>query len=790
MGTALHRPRPRWWRRWLALLLAAGLGLGLLVAGFALWPHAPLRERLPQSAQVHDRHGTLLRLTLARDQRYRVWTPLEQIDPRLVQAVLLKEDQWFWWHPGFNPVSLLRGGWESYVLRRQRQGGSTLSMQLARLLHGLQTRSVGGKLRQIARAVELELKYSKREILEAYLNYAPFGGNIEGVGAASLIYFGKSAQRLTLPEVLTLAVMPQNPSSRRMRNGPGQAGAALQLARDRLRDQWLASGKPISVAEQQGFALPLQLATPRQLPFAAPHAVEQLLAAQQRQARTPALLRSTLDLSMQSAVEQQVTSYLKRRSRQGLRNAVVMVVDSRDMGVRALLGSADYFDRALHGQVNGARAKRSPGSTLKPFIYALALDQGVLHPQTVLRDVPSSFGPFSPENFDGRFAGPVTATEALVRSRNIPAVQVAARLSSPGFHAFLRDAGVSDLASEQHYGLALVLGGGEVSMLELARLYAMLARDGELPALRWLEADPQAAGPRLLSREAAFLVRQMLAQNPRPDQPLAALQRLTPAWKTGTSWGFRDAWTAGIVGPYVLLVWLGDFAGAGNPALIGIDAAAPLWFELADRLAAREPGLSDLPRPKQLNIKPVEVCAASGDLPDAWCPQRRTTQFIPGVSPIRVSSVHRPVVLDIRTGKAACPPFDPATTRVEVFEYWPSELAQVFIDAGMPRRRPPPTPECLSGRSHEGAPPRITAPLRAVTYTLPVQANPPQQLPLNAHFDAAVRTLYWFAGADFLGAVPAGQVLDWAPPGSGRYTLRVTDDHGRSDSRVVVVQLR
>jgi penicillin-binding protein 1C len=469
---------------------------------------------------------------------------------------------------------------------------------------------------------------------------------------------------------------------------------------------------------------------------------------------------------------------------------VVLVLDSRDLGVRALLGSADYFNRAAHGQVNGARARRSPGSTLKPFIYGLALDQGVLHPQSILRDVPTSFGPFSPENFDGRFAGPVTATEALVRSRNIPAVQVAARLSQPSFYRFLRDAGIANMASESHYGLALVLGGGEVSMLELARLYAMLARDGELAPLRWLQDDSVATGPQLLSRESAYLVRQMLAENPRPDQPLQALRRLHPAWKTGTSWGFRDAWTAGIVGPYVLVVWLGHFDGSGNPALVGIDAAAPLWFELADRLAAREPTLTDLPRPPGLNIQPVEVCAASGDLPNVWCPQKRLTQFIPGVSPIRVSTVHRPVVVDRRSGQPVCPPFDPNATRTEVYEYWPSELAQVFIDAGMPRRRPPRLPACLDGRGERGAPPQITSPLRAVTYTLKRSTDPPQRLALSAHHGSEVRELFWFAGADFLGRVPAGQVLDWMPSGSGRYSLHVTDDHGRSNTREIEVQIQ
>lgn len=783
-------------RRWLRRAIWTCVALALVITGFALWPHAPLAGRWPQSTIVRDRDGELLRLTLASDQRYRLWAPLADIDPRLIDAVLLKEDQWFYWHPGFNPVSLVRGAWQTYVRGGLRQGGSTLSMQLARLLWRLNTRSAAGKLKQIARAVELELKYSKREILEAYLNYAPFGGNIEGVRAACLVYFGKEPKRLTLPEALSLAVLPQDPASRRLLAPDGQAGPELLAARDRLFADWLRQ-HPADADRTTEFQLPLLFRSPRQLPFAAPHLVDQLLAARRHVpasadavAASPALT-TTIDLDLQRALEDQVRRYLKRRNAQGLNNAAAIIVDSRDAQVRALLGSADFFDRRSQGQVDGTRARRSPGSTLKPFIYALALDQGVLHPQTVLRDVPTAFGPFSPENFDGRFLGPVTATQALVRSRNIPAVQVAARLSQPSFYQFLKSAGIERMASEAHYGLALVLGGGEVSLLELARLYTMLARGGELVPLRLRADEPLVAGPRLLSREASWLTLDMLRSNPRPDQPTSARQRLKTAWKTGTSWGFRDAWTAGVVGPYVVVVWLGNFDGSGNNALIGIEAAAPLWFELADRLAAREPGLADLGKPAGLNLKRVDVCAASGDLPNTWCPQRSETWFIPGVSPIRVSTVHRAVVVDLLTGLPACPPHDPTQTRTEVYEYWPSELAQVFIEAGIPRRRPPPQPAC--GRGGEagtdgGQPPQITAPLRATTYTLKLGAR--SRLPLDAHYDAAVRTLYWFAGDDYLGAAQAGAVLDWEPRGAGLYTLKVIDDHGRLDTRRVEVTYR
>src|SRR5690606_16242023 len=457
----------------------------------------------------------------------------------------------------------------------------------------------------------------------------------------------------------------------------------------------------------------------RALPFHAPHFVERILGERSLHPQAGAHLSTTLDLRLQRLLEDRVRQHVDRMRRRGVRSAAALLVDTRDMGVRALVGSADYFDDSIAGQVNGSAAKRSPGSTLKPFIYGLALDQGLLHPATVLRDVPSAFGPYTPENFDGQFLGPVTAADALVRSRNIPAVTVAAQLNQPSLYQFLRRAGIRDMASESHYGLALVLGGGEVTMEELARLYAMLGNDGLLKPLRWRAQDPKAGGTALLSAEAAFIVRDMLKHNPRPGIGRVGGGTLPVAWKTGTSWGFRDAWSAGIVGPYVLVVWVGNFDGSPNPALVGADAAAPLFFSIVDGLRASHADLREPARRWPLNLKRVEVCRASGDLPNAYCPQRGWTWFIPGKSPIRVSTVHRAVAVDRATGQVRCGPYDPARMRLEVYEFWPSDLARVFAQAGIPRRRPPPGADCSAvGAAATGSPPRIQSPLRAAHYTL------------------------------------------------------------------------
>ncbi len=788
----MARAFARWLQRWQNWLVAFAL-LAAVLAGCRLWPHPPLRDRLPTSVAVYDDSGHLLRLTLASDQQYRLWVPLGQISPQLVEGVLLHEDRWFRWHPGFNPWGLLRGAWITYVRHRHPQGGSTITMQLARLLWQMDTRTPLGKLRQIARALQLELFHSKREILEAYLNDAPYGGNVQGVGAASLAYFGKPAGELTLPEALTLAVIPQAPS-RPLQKGKANGGVlinpALADARNRLYARWLqrhphdASLKPL-------FALPLTLRPLSRLPFEAPHAVDQLLAAQRLGGeRPPPRVTTTIDLGLQHSLERQVANYVQRNASRGIRNAAALLVDTRDMGIKAMVGSAGYFDAGIQGQVNGTQAKRSPGSTLKPFIYALGFDQGVLHPQTVLRDVPSSFGPYTPENFDGHFLGPVTATQALVRSRNIPAVWVASQLHQPSLYDFLREAGVSRMASEQHYGLALVLGGGEVTMQELADLYAMLANRGVLQPLRLRADDPPAAGTRLLSEAASFMVMDMLRKNPRPDAAFGAENtRLPVYWKTGTSWAFRDAWTAGSFGPYVLVVWVGNFDGTPNPAFVGVEAAAPLFFQVVDALRAEYPRLQEPVRHMPANLKRVEICLASGELPSQWCPQRGRTWFIPGRSPIRVDNIYRPLVMDDASGVPACPPYTDKRTHVEVFEFWPSDLAQVFAQAGIPRRKPPQNPACRDAGRPDGNAPQITSPLRASTYAMRLHQDQPTPIAFSATADADTHALYWFVDDAYVGQGTPGASLFWQPRSAGRYRVRVVDDHGRSDERLLAVDL-
>lgn len=766
-------------RRAPAAIATIGAVLFTALILLRVWPHAPLRDRFPISTTVWSADGQLLRVTRASDDQYRIWTPLSDIAPAVVDAFLLKEDRWFYWNPGVNPIALARAASRTYR-GGVRQGGSTVTMQLARLTYRLDTKSPAGKLRQVAAALWLEARYSKRELLEAYLNVVPFGGNIQGVGAASRLYFGMEPSRLSLGQALTLAVIPQHPSARAGRNG---SDGQLLAARAALGRLWLAAHPGDADAARQ-VALPIGVGERAALPQQAPHFVDALLA---DPSRKRGAIQTTLDSGLQRLVETQVERYLKQHGDRGIHNVAALLLDSRDMSVKAWVGSADYWNADIDGQVNGVTARRSPGSTLKPFVYALGVDQGVLHPRTMLRDAPTAFGPFAPENFDGQFMGPISAQDALVRSRNVPAVWVASRLSEPGLYQFLQSAGVRGMKSEGFYGLALPLGGGELTMEELATLYAMLANQGELQPIRRELSSPRVNGPQLLSPEAAFVTLDMLQHNPRPDGEAAAIAlrtRWPVAWKTGTSWGFRDAWSAGVAGPYVLTVWIGDFAGKGNPAFVGVDAAAPLFFHITDALNAARPAEAVEPLAPPRGVKRVAVCVDSGDLPNVYCPRTIETWYIPGRSPIQVSQLHRAVALDARSGLPVCPPYA-ADTRFEVFEFWSSDLLKLFRQAGMPRRTPPPLPACAT--SAGSAEPRIASPLRSVTYAL--RRSRQEGIALEAESAADVRRLFWFDGGALIGSYATGDgAPSWQPAAAGIHVIRVVDDHGRSAERDVDVR--
>jgi penicillin-binding protein 1C len=739
-------------------------------------PLPPLLSGMSFSRAVYDEHHELLRLTLSTDGKYRLYTPLSDIPPKLAAATLLQEDQYFRWHPGVNPFSLIKAGFHTYISGQRRMGASTITMQVARMRYGIHSKTAAGKISQILRALQIEMHYSKDEILEAYFNLAPYGNNIEGAGAASLIYFGKSNAALTLPDVLTLAVIPQNPGKRVPKRG------LLQEIRGRLYERWVKL-HPEDKNIKSLLALPVQMRSLHDLPFRAPHFVNEVLTNPDIKQRE---MNTTLDLHLQNMIERITRKYIARQKMLGVNNAAVLLVDTRDMSVKAMLGSVDFFNQEISGQVNGTAIQRSPGSTLKPFIYALALDQGLIHPATILKDVPHSFGSYNPENFDHDFMGPIHARDALTLSRNIPAIYLAEKLKHPTLYDFLQEANIHHLKSEQYYGLALVLGGAELSMQELAVLYAVLANDGMWQPLCFHFDGKKNQRKRLLSAEASFLVRDMLKDT---ETPFNFKRSPVVAWKTGTSSGYRDAWTLGVAGPYVLAVWIGNFDNQSNPALIGKKMAAPLFFEIVSAIKNQ---MRDLPAlhsyPERMNLTKVDVCQASGMLPARTCPLTEKVWFIPGKSPIQTDTIYREIAINQQTGLRACK-FDEHTI-FKVYEFWSSDLLKIFKQAGIERRLPPAyDASCsLGAASSFGFSPQIVSPETQVHYIARLASLHQTIIPLSAVVDADVREVYWFLNASFLGKTTRDKSFLWEGK-PGKYVVRVVDDHGRSDVREVVVQV-
>jgi penicillin-binding protein 1C len=750
-------------RRFLRPLLIA---CAPLAAIWLLLPKPPLLDGVSFSQSVRDRNGELLRVTLTSDQKFRIWTPRGDISPELVDATLRYEDKYFARHPGVNPIALMRSGFGIFR-GGPRTGASTITMQVARLRFHLQTRTPLGKLRQIVHALELERHYSKSQILEAYLNLAPYGRNIEGVGAASQIYFGKTAAQLSGPESISLCVIPQSPTRRALHTD--RDSRSLNAA----QENWYDRARPGTKSSAREFSARAEA----DRTFFAPHFVQQVLAAN----HSRDVMTTTLDLEKQLLIERRIADYIRSNRNRGFQNAAAMLVDVRNMEVLAQIGSADFFNTEIQGQVDGTRSPRSPGSTLKPFVYALALDQGLIHPLSILADAPRSFGDYNPENFDRDFLGPIRACDALARSRNLPAVELASQLANPTLYEFLRGAGVALPRSEPLYGLALPLGGAEIKMEDLVRLYAALAHNGELLPLRRTESDPvPTRGRQLLTPEAAFLTLEMLSV-PRPEISFSDSNNIAPVfWKTGTSHGFHDAWSIAVFNHYVLAVWVGNFDGKPNPAFIGRSAAAPLLFQIIDALRASWPEpIEPHSPPPNANLKRVEFCTVSGDLPGQHCTHRVEGWFIPGISPIKTCDVHQEILVDVGTGLRV--PIDDGTRQLrrEVYEFWPSDILKLFERAGLPRHAPPPF---LLGTESEfaartGNPPKIISPSDSHATLLSASS----EVPLRAKADADVREIYWFADRNFIGKSRAADVLGWRSP-PGTYQLIALDDHGRSGS--------
>ncbi|HEU0081503.1 MAG TPA: penicillin-binding protein 1C, partial [Bradyrhizobium sp.] len=576
-------------RRRIARIAAATvLIIASVTIGFAAWVALlgplPLAEAQQVSTGVVDRNGKLLRAYAMADGRWRL--PVDArtgVDPGYVKLLLAYEDRRFPTHGGVDPLALGRAALQFLTRGHIVSGGSTITMQLARLMEPRRQRSVGAKLRQMVRAVQIERELSKEQILDLYLALAPFGGNLEGIRAASLGYFGKEPKRLSLAEQALLVALPQSPETRRVDRHPQIA----RVARDRVLDRMIAEGvvSPEDATQAKAVAVP-RLRKP--MPILAPHSADQAVAT----VKDTPVIALTLDSGLQKVLEA-----LARDRAQALGpdiSLAIVAVDNESGDVLAHVGSPDYFDERRAGQVDMTRAVRSPGSTLKPFIYGLAFEDGFVHPESLIDDRPIRFGTYAPENFDMSFQGTVPVRKALQLSLNVPAIELLDRVGASRLSSRLKQAGAGlVLPKDEAPGLAMGLGGVGVTLKDLVQLYSGIARLGSSKPLREIVWRDDVREPlRLLDQVAAWQVGNVLLGTPPPEN--AVHNRI--AFKTGTSYGYRDAWSVGFDGRLTIGVWVGRPDGAPVAGLVGRTAAAPILFDAFARTGKLPAPLPRAPR--------------------------------------------------------------------------------------------------------------------------------------------------------------------------------------------------
>jgi len=620
---------PRPWRR--AWATGFGLVLGLLLLGWVLDRLDPLPDISPDGALVVvAADGTPLRNYPSRDGVWRYPVDAADVSPHYREALLGFEDRWFDWHPGVNPVAWLRAAWQWGRAGRIVSGGSTITMQVARLidpqLSGPRSRTLSVKLRQAWRALQLEARYSKREILSLYMTYAPMGGIVEGVEMGARLWLGKSARSMSPAEAALLTALPQQPSRLR----PDRHPEAARRARDKVLDR-LASTGDWSLGQVVDAKMEPIVAPPLAGRWLAPLAAQR--ARNAARAGAAGIIRTTLDADLQETAEAMVYDRIALLPPRV--SMAVMVMDNDTMAIRAYVGSADFTDEQRASHVDMIQAIRSPGSTLKPFLYAQALDEGLIHSESLLMDAPLSFDGYAPGNFQAGFAGPVSASEALWRSLNVPAVDLLNRVGPQSFAARLMAAGVPIvLPAGASPNLALILGGGGTTLEALVGAYRSLARDG-LAGRPRLDPDAPLVESRMMSPGAAWIVRDILEGGGHPDQPFVDTGRTGRrlAWKTGTSFGFRDAWTVGVTDSWTIGVWVGRPDGTPNPGFFGAGIAAPLARDLALAL----PDAVGTGRAKPASVQSALTCWPLGVRWDAaqarQCESRRSAWVLDGTVP-------------------------------------------------------------------------------------------------------------------------------------------------------------
>jgi len=730
----------------------------------------PINTTIEYAHFITDEQDEVLHVYLTEDEKWRMFTELDEITPTLKKAIIHKEDKYFYSHPGINPFAIVRAIFNNVVKGKRTSGASTISMQVARLLNP-KSRTYLNKLVEMFRAIQLEIAYSKNEILQFYLNLVPYGGNIEGVKAASVFYFNKHPGNLSLAEITALSIIPNRPTSLR----PGVHNTKIVEERNkwltRFENDALFSQKTIADALDEPFN-----AFRHKAPRIAPHLSRKIKNENLNQPN----LKSTININQQLMVEEMVQNYSNRIKSYNINNAAVVVVENKSMQVKAYAGSNNFFDNKNAGQVDGVGAIRSPGSTLKPMVYALAFDEGLISPQSTITDVPVYYSGYSPTNYDDKYNGLVTIEEALAKSLNVPAVKVLNEIGTSQLVNKLSAIGFNQVNKDKNkLGLALALGGCGVSLQNLVELYASFANEGIYAPMRYLVEDTLNLNQTLVSPSAAFIITDILSKLKRPDYPTRSeyiKNAPSIAWKTGTSYGRKDAWSIGYNKDYTIGVWLGNFNSQGVPELTGAEMATPLLFELFKAFGADNSKWYAAPD----ELKYRWVCSETGLQPSAKCENQILDFHLPLVTNNKTCSHLKAITTNVTKTVSYCPLCVNDTNHS--VEYWmedyPPELVTYYESNKIPYEKiPPHNPNCE--RIIDDANISIVSPQADIEYLINAVDNDAMMLQCNTANDVA--EVFWYVNDEFYEASASDQVVFFTPK-AGKSKITCVDDKGRKES--------
>ena len=761
------------------LIAVAGIFLLFLLLNWIF----PLPDRIEYSTIVTDSKGEVIHAFLTKDQQWRMKTELSEISPLLRKTIVEKEDKYFYYHPGVNALAMARAFFRNIIHMRRTSGASTITMQVARSLEP-KKRTYWNKLREIFRAFQLEWKYSKDEILQLYLNKVPYGGNIEGVKSASILYFKKNPDHLSLAEITALSIIPNRPSS-----------LVMGKHNDRIieeRNKWLRQFAREKVFTDKEIADALSeplTATRGAVPDFIPHLAWKL------KKNGGDIIHTAIELNTQRKVEKLVKDYSRTLTLKNIRNAAVIVLDNVTHRVVAYVGSADFSDTTDGGQVNGAAAIRQPGSTLKPLLYGLCIDAGLLTPKMVITDVAVNYLGYAPENYDRKFNGYVSMEYALEHSLNIPAVK---SLKALGKDKLIQKLAVCDFRQikkdQNKLGLSMILGGCGATLEELTGMYSIFANEGkyvrpiytlndsagslpEKKAAQGTSSTAAAAGQTVLSPAAVFMINETLSKVNRPDFPLswASTVHLPKiAWKTGTSYGRRDAWSIGYNKRYTVGIWVGNFSGLGIPELSGANIATPLLFTVFNTIDYDD-DQTWFTQPKDCDVR--TVCSETGLPPADNCTNLVTDYFIPLLSPSKKCDNMQEVFVSADEKISYCRLCLPESGyKKKLYKFISPEMKDYYEQNRIAYQPIPPHNPLCEKVFREGAP-VVTSPANGSEYL--ISKKDPEPLQLKCRVGNDVGKVYWYINNKFYKAGEAGGKQFFIPD-EGPVKISCTDDKGRN----------